>query len=48
MPSTAVLVSATALNLPAFSAGLGYGYFQRGDVPGVPISEFLFTAQTRR
>jgi hypothetical protein len=48
MPSTAVLVSATALNLPAFSAGLGYGYFQRGDVPGVPILEFLFTAQTRR
>jgi phosphohistidine phosphatase len=25
MPSTAVLVSATALNLPAFSAGLGCG-----------------------
>jgi len=32
-----------ALDLPAFSVGLGYGHFQRGDVPGVPISEFLTT-----
>ena len=37
-----------ALNLPAFSVGLGYGYFQGGDVPGVPTSEFLVTTQAQR
>jgi len=37
-----------ALNLPAFSVGLGYGYFQRGDISGVPTSEFLLTAEVQR
>ena len=36
-----------ALELPPFSVGLGYGYFQRGDVPGVSTSNFLATAQAQ-
>jgi hypothetical protein len=35
-----------ALQLPPFSPGLGYGYFQRGDVPDVPRAEFLATGRS--
>jgi hypothetical protein len=34
---------AQLLGLPSFSAGLGYGYLQRGDSPGVSRNEFLAT-----
>jgi len=37
-----------ALELPAFSVGLGYSYFKRGDAPGVPTTEFILTAQAPR
>lgn len=37
-----------ALDLPVFSVGLGYGYFQRRNLPGVPTSEFLVTSQAQR
>ncbi|HWZ63358.1 MAG TPA: hypothetical protein VNX02_10080 [Steroidobacteraceae bacterium] len=34
---------AEALGLPAFSAGLGYSYLQRGDTPGAAASTFYAT-----
>ena len=34
---------AESLGLPSFSAGLGYGYLQRGDSPGVSRDDFVAT-----